>query len=56
MLLSLELMSRRTLSLGDIVHATVSPVLLGKGPTALRLRHTCLKTAVSAKCRGADLI
>ena len=38
-----------------MVYIGVCPGLLGKGPAALVLRHTCLRKAVTAELRGRDL-
>ena len=55
MLFPLELKLYRTLWLVVLVHAGVSAGLLGEGATALVLRYTCPRRAVSAECRVVEL-
>lgn len=55
MLLSLELKSCRTLWSVGVVGADVSVGLLGKGPIALVIRHTCWRKAAPTEHRGAGL-
>ena len=55
MLLPLELKPCRTLWFLDVVCAGISAGLLGKGPTALVLRHTCPRKALPAEYRVAVL-
>ena len=50
MLFSLELMLCRTLWSGDVVQAGLCAGLLGEGPDALVLRHTCLRKVAAAVC------
>ena len=52
MLFSLERKLCRTLWSVDMVHVGVCAYLLGKGPAALVLRHTCPRKAVLATHRG----
>ena len=55
MLFPLELKLCRTIWSVDLVCIRVCAVLLGEKPTALVLRHTCLRKAVPAENQGARL-
>lgn len=53
MLFPLELKLCRTLWSVDVVQLELCTDLLGGGPAALVLRHTCSRKAIPAECRVA---